>query len=402
MSVPSGTTPTPKRSFSQPSPLRVPARPASSATIDRVVAELRVSSVGELSAVSRDTMARVFDLLSLDARARVEVELAVARASTTTDGNTVLARAVDQQRLVKIFPWVADEERALRQLERFSLDWQEGKDQAQKSLRSEFVSRAKAGLLGPLEAIVGQYCLFTTNSEYGCFLLAALLLRVPPEDRVTTHNWAIAQELPRATKEAYGTAIARLQVPLFPVLEALEAANTRLLQGKPTPSVSGGSASTVDPLGDGWLGVQQAQDGSYGVETAPLDTVIKAELDGLRAELRALRSQYGGRGGRGGRHQDQNSYQQQPYQQQQPAHQYQQQQRGNQQYQQPQQQRYNKKDRRGPAGSGDLQPAQQSFLDDLFKPHQGTAQQPPQATAPPAPASTSQPPSTVATLPRRF
>ena len=30
-----------------------------------------------------------------------------------------------------------------------------------------------------------------------------------PEDRVSTHNWAIAQELPRATKEAYCTAITK-------------------------------------------------------------------------------------------------------------------------------------------------------------------------------------------------
>ena len=47
-----------------------------------------------------------------------------------------------------MFPWVADEERA-RQLEYFSLDWRNGKEQAQKALKSKFVSRAKAAMLGP-------------------------------------------------------------------------------------------------------------------------------------------------------------------------------------------------------------------------------------------------------------
>ena len=41
----------------------------------------------------------------------------------------MLARAaVDQQRLVTIYPWVADEERALRQLKHLSLDWRDGKE----------------------------------------------------------------------------------------------------------------------------------------------------------------------------------------------------------------------------------------------------------------------------------
>ena len=34
-------------------------------------------------------------------------------------------------------------------------------------------------MVSALEAIAVQYCLFSTDSDYGCFLLAALLLRAP-------------------------------------------------------------------------------------------------------------------------------------------------------------------------------------------------------------------------------
>ena len=377
--------------FPEASPLRGPSvASAPSAPIQLVMHSLKIQSIADLALLSKASIDSECVALKLSASDKAEIEIAIAKFSSHRDGTSALANAVELQRLQRIWPWKTDEERALRQLTRFQEDYAAGDVDAMKALRAEFISRAKSGLLGNLETLVGQYCLFSSDSKYGAYLLMCLLLRLPPDSRINTHNWAIAQELPRATREAYGSRIAALTLPMFPHDPALEAVNTKILQG--SSKTAGQNLDLVD--GAGWLPVLQHQEsGAYGVETLPLDTAIKAEFDNLRGQIQRLQQQQGqpnqfqngdnnGRRGRGNRHQQpqQPQYQQQPQQQQQP---YQQQQRPPPPYQQQQQSKW-----RRPTGGASSQPAQPSpvlELDDIFAP--------PQATAPPpsAPASAVKP-----------
>lgn len=228
------------------------------------------------------------------------------------DGTKTLASAIELQRLAKIFKWMPHEEAAIRQVERMQQEWAGGEEKAMAALQAEFQSRAKNGSLTPTEALIGQYCLFCLDSRYARFMLMSLFLRVPPGQRIPVHNWAIAQDMPRATKEAYGDAICNLTTPLYPHCAALEAINTRLLQGRKQvePDVEGG----------GWIPVIQDETGRYGVS---LDvSMMENEIKDLRQQLTNVREanmNYRGRGGgyryrnsrgydRGGRGYDRGGY----------------------------------------------------------------------------------------------
>jgi hypothetical protein len=125
---------------------------------------------------------------------------------------------------------LADEEAARRQLELFARDWLEDPVKARQALMEDFEARARLGTLGPLESLAGQYALYAKDPAYGGYLLMSLLLRLPASKRIYVHNWAIAGDMPRATREAYGGAISRLARPLFPCVPGLAAANAKLLQ----------------------------------------------------------------------------------------------------------------------------------------------------------------------------
>jgi hypothetical protein len=249
-------------------------------------------TIADLTKLSTPTLTRAFDDLGFTTKDRGAVELALSKA-TSQDGTTALAKSVDAQRMATMFPWVPAEEKAIRQLRRFADDWAtNGEAKAMATLKQEYIARAKAGMLTPTEALIGQYTLFCSSDDtkYGSFMLMSLMLRVPVDDRVSIHNWAIAQEMPNATKEAYGAAIAQLSFPLFPVDEQLTATNTKLLTGI---SPSGGSVNTVfatQPTGAGGLPLLQATDGTYGVDTTPIEQPFGSEIQNLRREVANLRS----------------------------------------------------------------------------------------------------------------
>jgi hypothetical protein len=249
-------------------------------------------TLADLTKLSTPTLTRAFDDLGFTTKDRGAVELALSKA-TSQDGTTALAKSVDAQRMATMFPWVPAEEKAIRQLRRFADDWAtNGEAKAMATLKQEYIARAKAGMLTPTEALIGQYTLFCSSDDtkYGSFMLMSLMLRVPVDDRVSIHNWAIAQEMPNATKEAYGAAIAQLSFPLFPVDEQLTATNTKLLTGI---SPSGGSVNTVfatQPTGAGGLPLLQATGGTYGVDTTPIEQAFGSEIQNLRREVANLRS----------------------------------------------------------------------------------------------------------------
>jgi hypothetical protein len=268
--------------------LFTPGKPSSSASepaasVKALAAHLKRTSPADLRNLSSDTLKLAMEEMKMPADQRADVDLWMhalapsAISSAVSSDTSTLANAVERQRLAQVFPWMPQEEAALRQIQRLADDWNSGADAALKALKEEFESKARAGLLGALESLIGQYCLYCTDPKYAAYLLMALLLRIPAAQRIPVHNWMVAGDMARATKESFGSAIAILETPLFPVCAGLQSANMKLLESALSrvspPEVSGG----------GWLPVAQI-DGSWGVDTSPLESAFAAELANVRTQ----------------------------------------------------------------------------------------------------------------------
>ena len=369
-------------------------------SVPSCVTELAAAAVVEprqLALLSDKLLAELCKENRMGLTDRVIVETYVARVRAE---KLSVGEVADRQEQLKLYPWLEAESRAIRLMDRFTTDFSASADPF-AALRASFEANAKAGLISTDTSLVLSYVLYTRDPNLGRFLLASLLLNVPQDQRLATHNWALAQEMESSRKYALGENIARLTAPLWPPqCTGADTLNAQLLRA----CDGSGEAPVFSPgglvAGAGWLPVQQQGDGAYGVETAPLDAIIKGELDSLRAEIRALRTQQqpargrrgGGGGGRGQQFQDPQQYQHQQYQQHHRGHQQQQ------PYPQQQQQHYAQhyqpqpyaRDRRPAAGAGSITQAQQQqqqppqqqsqmapTLEDIFK--VGA----PQASAPP-------------------
>ena len=282
------------------SPLRTPVPTAKALDFEvpesvRAVAAKVGQAVTDLRYISSSSLLKVFDELALPLASRIEVEVFLGRAkapekkaSQSVEGS--LLTLAEKQRLAAIFPWKDAEERAQRQLARFSEEYAKlGPDAAIEQVKKEFTLKARAGSLTALDALVGNYTLFASDPKYAGYLLACLLVRVPRDARVQLHNWAIASEFPTGMRESYGASIASLTCPLFPPADELSALNSRILEGQQV-CAGGGSDGGID--GAGWLQVQQVAENAWGVETS----FFEQKLAALEEQVRLLRAQRERRG----------------------------------------------------------------------------------------------------------
>ena len=272
------------------SPLRTPAPVAKSLDFDVPAAVLKVAEkahqeVKDLRYLSSSSLQRVLAELNLSLAECIEVEVFLGRSKAPAPRASTEASILtiaERQRLAAIFPWKDAEERAQRQLARFSDEYARlGPDGAVEQVRKEFILKARAGSLTSLDALVGNYTLFASDPRYASYLLACLLVRVPRDARVALHNWAIASEFPTGMKESYGANIANITCPLFPPVDEMGALNSKILEGQ---QVCSGGADTID--GAGWLQVQAVGD-SWGVETS----FFEHKLAALEEQVAALRAQ---------------------------------------------------------------------------------------------------------------
>jgi len=165
------------------------------------------------------------------------------------------------------------------------------------TIKKEFEAAAKVGNLTPLESIIGRYVMY--EGEYGGYLLMCLILRTPPETRLLLHNWSIAGAMSDGKKEAFGAAIASLEVPLFPDVEPFVALNQRILtQGS---SVSGGGTDTLfasredifgktktSVSGGGYAPLGQLPDGSWAADTSAVEAGLRRQIAALERRVTSL------------------------------------------------------------------------------------------------------------------
>jgi hypothetical protein len=330
--------------------------------------------------------------LSLVDRAALEHYVSTVRAQRPT-----LADVAERAENLKLYTWKEAESRAIRLGGKFTEDFEAARakgDDPFKPLLAHFESNARAGLLSPESSLVLSYVLYAQDSSFGRYMLASLLLYVPHDQRLPTHNWLLAQQLDSGMKHAVGAQIEQLRFPLFPPnAQGADTLNAKLMRGDPTALAVGHGRSsdgmyTADPLftdgrtatGAGALPLQQLQDGSYAVDTAPIEHAFGAEIEKLRRDIQRL-SSIAGRNrppAQQPMYQQTGTYQQQPHNQRAPPVMPQQQQQQQQQlYQPPGPQQRQRQPRRPTGGSPALDPLQ-----------------PPFATATPAPTTQPLPPTT--------
>jgi hypothetical protein len=228
--------------------------------------------------------------LSLQERVAVERFLGSLRAQRP-DIAAVHEKAEER----KLYPWKVEEERALRLHQRFGTEFaaatSSGTDPFD-ALKTAFIANAKAGLLGPEHTLILSYLLFSESTQYGAFLLANLLLHVPSEARLSTHNWGLAQEMEPTYRHSMGTRIATLDRPLFPPnAPGSDALNAKLLTALPVGGArpDQGELSILPQLtGAGYLAVGQLNDGSWAADSTPLEAELRRQIDGMERKLTSL------------------------------------------------------------------------------------------------------------------
>lgn len=218
-----------------------------------------------------------------------------------------LAAHFQMQREERLFPWKSKEERSLGHIRH--MNEQATKENAFNDLRVIFEQRAKAKLLSEAEVIILTYLLFPPKEGNPYYSLAALLLLIPPDDRVAVHNWTMAAHMPLSEKNAYGETIATLSdshTPLFPTSSsACGALNTQLfaeIQAGPAIHGAGPSSSlfasrhiTGQQLrGAGMIPVGQLNDGTWAADVSTLENAnrtLKRQIVGLERKVARLQAE---------------------------------------------------------------------------------------------------------------
>jgi len=146
----------------------------------------------------------------------------------TTDA---LTTHLKREALLKREPWrthLTNLESLMEDLNKSPKDTLEG----QKSLFSDL---AKAGRIGPQEAIVLAHTLFGGSDTDKLFLGHLLSEKHGPE-RIRLHNWRVASRMPENWLAANRAKIDSLTQPLYPPTAAFSYLNTLVLSGEPTTS----------------------------------------------------------------------------------------------------------------------------------------------------------------------
>jgi hypothetical protein len=115
--------------------------------------------------------------------------------------------------------WLKDERQAIIKRDRAVEPWKIDEKKARHMLRVQHGQLAKSEKIPPTESLILTYLLEgETCSAEAVYFCAYLLLMIPAQQRLSVHNWNVAQTMPKTEKESYGDAISRLSFPLFPTV----------------------------------------------------------------------------------------------------------------------------------------------------------------------------------------
>lgn len=101
----------------------------------------------------------------------------------------------------------------------------------EQKMKENFMAKATAGRLSPLQCIIGQGLLFFPDREEGRRHLLHLLFGLDPKDRLPAHNWFMLSTAGMGTAIDEGRKVKKMTVPLFPFSEhPLRELNAEILE----------------------------------------------------------------------------------------------------------------------------------------------------------------------------
>jgi hypothetical protein len=241
---------------------------------DAVTAVMQYFSVSHPSAlvgIKDSRLDQAYKTLSLDVADQAVVDRAIFTAAATENSTARLASSLDRTHVSRYYKWLESEEAVVRQLNRYTEEFNSNPAVAKANLRTEFEIKAKAGQLGPFETLAAHYLLYTEERDlaFGAHMMMSILLLTRPDRVINTHNWLVARDMVLAKKEMYGDAINALRLPLHPhKTTTLEALNHAMLNV---------SADTGNVVGAGSLPVVNGS-----VDVTPIETFASQVQQQLR------------------------------------------------------------------------------------------------------------------------
>ena len=271
----------------------------------------------DIALCDEESRYRLIDLAKPSAMERALIssnwaKLAATSASGAPAATEVLAKKIEQDALLRIRPWrqkLLEIEADLHQLATLDV----------ATLRSEYLEAAKAAQITPEESLLLQTVLFFNPVEQ--LQVCGSILRKRGLPRMQSFNVLASTRgaAPDAFIAERGEQLLTLALPIFPREKEFTSLNTQifLLQEKPlggtSPTgphktlffrVNTAEARVNSKIeGGGMLPVTQQSDGSWGVDTAPLEQWVLRQRGTQRGRGRGRGRGTRGRGdpGRGGR-----------------------------------------------------------------------------------------------------
>jgi len=177
--------------------------------------------------------------------------------------------------------------------------------------KTAFVEQAAKGRLTPMEALVGAHLFWGADTVF----LEQLLVHKKGQQRITAHNFLIAETMGEVFKNNHGAKLVDFPWPLFPPLGKLKEINSAMLSAYSAELSGGGGkpwlpsdyfAVEDDVAGGEFVAkLEQLPDGTYGTNLTLVEQSYSALCERLAiVEGILARNNWGGRfyqrGGRGG------------------------------------------------------------------------------------------------------
>ncbi|PHR97647.1 MAG: hypothetical protein COA68_12305 [Oceanobacter sp.] len=246
-------------------------------------------AVEQIPKVSKKTLELALEPMTVSERAAVEIALA-QNAASSDDGASVLADHLRRKEIRAREKWRIRQEWA-ESIIKHVHDAQQGAE-GLDGLRAAYRNKAKAHTLTPLEVLLGQWLLFSTDPEFGRFFIMYLCLHVQDKDRVALHNWNVVQEWAPVEVTTYGEQIEALEHPLFPHCTDLATLNEALINGVAQATGGGGRSNKAlyrhgtplgepAPTGGGVMPIVATQNGS-AVDSTDLEAALAMILESTK------------------------------------------------------------------------------------------------------------------------
>eukprot|EP00796_Vickermania_ingenoplastis_P000608 gene608-biopygen503 len=142
----------------------------------------------------------------------------------------------------RVYPWAPILARSLAQYDQIVKAYAaKGSRDIWEPLKARCAEAAKAHRLAAVESLLLSHLLFAEDKEFGAFLIANMILSMPPDMVYPTHNAAMLMQMDSSTRLTLAPLVTPLQGPIYPpVPSQFGDLNAELLQTGGATALMGG------------------------------------------------------------------------------------------------------------------------------------------------------------------